>query len=84
VLRPRTSRTTATKVSNSLVQKIISNQSGWDLKITGLMTYDQLARLTEALASNESTERLDLEGCAIGDMGCTLIRDLLITSNHIK
>lgn len=46
--------------------------------------FDQLARLTEALASNESTERLDLEGCAIGDQGCTLIRDLLMTSNRIK
>lgn len=36
--RPRTSRTTAAKVSNALIQKIVSNQSGWDLKITGLVT----------------------------------------------
>jgi hypothetical protein len=61
--RPRTNRTTATKVSASLISKIENNESGCDLKITSLIPFDHLAQLCHALAKNESTERLDLEGC---------------------
>ena len=31
------------------------------------MTFDAVSQLCEALASNDSTDRLDLEGCGIGD-----------------
>lgn len=72
------------KVSAALLQKITSNQSGSDLKITGLITFDAASQLCEALASNESTDRLDLEGCGIGDKGCLLLKDLLIRNTRIK
>mmetsp|Transcript_32821 Transcript_32821/g.87058 ORF Transcript_32821/g.87058 Transcript_32821/m.87058 type:complete len:526 (-) Transcript_32821:912-2489(-) len=72
------------KVSSALVQKVVSNQSGSDLKITGLIPFDSLSQLCEALAVNESTDRLDLEGCGVGDMGCVLIRDLLVRNTKIK
>jgi hypothetical protein len=72
------------KVSAALLQKITSNQSGSDLKITGLITFDAASQLCDALANNESTDRLDLEGCGIGDKGCLLIKDLLIRNNRIK
>ena len=72
------------KVSAALLQKITSNISGSDLKITGLIPFDATSQLCEALANNESTERLDLEGCGIGDKGCLLIKDLLIRNTRIK
>jgi len=61
--RPRTNRTTATKISASLISKIENNESGCDLKITALIPFDHLSQLCQALSTNESTERLDLEGC---------------------
>ena len=77
-------RTTATKVSPSLISKIENNESGCDLKITSLVPFDHLSQLCQALSKNTSTERLDLEGCGVGDKGCLLIRDLLINNKVIK
>ncbi|EKX55263.1 hypothetical protein GUITHDRAFT_99045 [Guillardia theta CCMP2712] len=82
--KPRTSRTTATKVSAQLLARIENNESGCDLKITALIPFVSLNSLCDALANNTSTERLDLEGCGVGDKGCLLIRDLFLKNKTIK
>ena len=68
--RPRSNRTTATKISASLISKIENNESGCDLKITALVPFDHLSQLCQALSKNESTERLDLEGCGVRSPIC--------------
>lgn len=77
-------RTMANRVTAALLEKIRTNSSGWELKITGLMRFDCLSKLVEALYDNTSTNRLDLEGAAIGDQGCILIRNLLQKNKMIK
>ena len=72
------------QVSASLISKIENNESGNDLKITSLVPFDHLSQLCRALLKNTSTERLDLEGCGVGDKGCALIRDLLMGNRVIK
>ncbi len=77
--RPRSNRTTATKISASLISKIENNESGCDLKITALIPFDHLSQLCQALSKNESTERLDLEGCgALFPSPCVSLLGLLL------
>lgn len=38
----------------------------------------------QALAENRSTVRLDLEGCGVGDVGCSLVRELLKRNKRIS
>lgn len=69
-------------MSPSLISKIENNESGCDLKITSLIPFDHLAQLCRALTKNESTERLDLEGCGRTDRLFVLTRHEFI--RHVQ
>jgi hypothetical protein len=83
-VKPRAARTTAIKVTLGLLAKVASGLCGADLKITGIMGYDSLVQLCDALVGNVVTRRLDLEGCGVGDRGCIAIRDLLLKNRTIE
>jgi len=77
-------RTSMAKVSQAALDKVSRHQSGKLLKISEPLSHKDLVALVHVLKTNCSTQRLDLDGCGIGDEGCKLLRDLLVANKRIS
>jgi len=73
-----------TRMVEAAVSKIEKHQSGNTLKISGPLPPESLSEIFKALEKNRSTQRLDLEGCQIGDQGCQILSKVILKNKGIQ